>query len=106
MAYGPHYIRAWRKHRKLTLEKVVELVGDLTTASLSRIERSQQPYNQGTLEALAGALRCSPADLLAKDPKDAPDELGDLLKSLPPHIRAQAIRLIRALQETSTSDAA
>jgi len=106
MAYGPHYIRAWRKYRKLTLEKVVALVGDLTTASLSRIERSHQPYNQGTLEALASALRCAPADLLARDPRESPDELERLLAKLPPHIRVQAIRLIRALQETSTSDAA
>lgn len=106
MAYGQTYLRAWRKHRRLTLEQVVEQVGDLTAASLSRIERGKQPYNQGTLEALAEALRSTPADLLGRDPKEAEDELLKLLRGLPPSVRAQALRLIHALQETPNSDAA
>jgi transcriptional regulator with XRE-family HTH domain len=103
MASARHFIKAWRKHRDMTLEKVVELVGDLTAASLSRIERGKQPYNQGTLEALAVVLDATPAALLGRDPKSL--DVHDLFDDLDPATKAQAARLIRALKQPK-SDAA
>ncbi len=66
----PTFIRAWRKYRGHTLETLAEQIG-MIHASLSRIERGEQPYTQDSLELLADALKCEPADLLALDPSPA-----------------------------------
>lgn len=56
------FIKQWRKHRKLSQERLAERVG-VTHGTLSKIERGLRPYNQRLLEALAQELNCSPADL-------------------------------------------
>jgi transcriptional regulator with XRE-family HTH domain len=61
------YIREWRKHHNLTLEKLVDRLDTMfgvrtTTATLSRTENGRQEYTQHLLEALADALQCDPAD--------------------------------------------
>lgn len=62
-----HFIKKWRKYRGYTLEALAADVGS-THATLSRIERGLSPYSQEILEKLAWALKCTPADLLARDP--------------------------------------
>lgn len=91
----PTFIRAWRKHRGLTLEQLSERT-DMTPGNLSEIERGQTAYTQTTLEGLAYALSCEPADLLMRNPLDteAPWSIWDALK---PDQRRQAIRLLKAL---------
>lgn len=81
----------------MTQERLAERVG-MTTASLSRIERGRQPYNQGTLEALAVALNCEPVDLLIRNPLD-PEAPWSIWEQLRPAQRKQAIRLLKALAE-------
>jgi transcriptional regulator with XRE-family HTH domain len=99
--YGPHFIREWRKHRGLSQDRLVERVReDLMTfskASLSRIENRAQPYSQPILEALARALRCTPADLLMRNPMDteAPWSIWETLK---PAERRQAVEVLKALK--------
>ena len=65
-----HFLRKWRKHRGFTLEALAALIGS-THATLSRIERGLSPYNEDILEKLAWALKCTPADLLSRDPSQA-----------------------------------
>jgi transcriptional regulator with XRE-family HTH domain len=65
------FIRDWRKHRNLTLARLADRVGT-THATLSRIERGVQPYNQPLLEALADALGTTPGDLLTRPPEQPP----------------------------------
>lgn len=95
MGYRRTFIREWRKHRELTLERLADRI-DLTTGSLSRIERGLQPYSQGVLEALATALNCEPADLLGKNPAAADHELWDVIARLNEQKRRQALKIIRA----------
>jgi len=102
------YIRAWRKHRELTLAQLaerlrVELEMDISEGQLSRIERGETPYSQDVLEALAQVLRCEPADLIMRDPSQ-PDAIWSLIDGLKPIERAQAIAVIQALQRTGTGD--
>ncbi len=102
----PTFIRAWRKHRDLTLSKFaerlsVELEMDISDGQLSRIERGQTPYSQDVLEAFAQVLRCEPADLIMRDPGQA-DGLWSLIDGLKPTERLQAIEVIKALQRTGT----
>lgn len=102
--YRPTFIRHWRKHRNLTLSQLVlrldELASNLkiTGASLSRIERGLQPYSQATLEAIADALGCDPADLLVRDPTQD-QMIWSLWDKLSQAQRRQAVRLIQAISE-------
>src|ERR1700760_1436380 len=105
-ARRPTFIRAWRKHRELTLAQLadrlsVELEVQISEGQLSRIERGETPYSQDILEALAAVLRCEPADLIMRDPPEA-DAIWSLLDALKPVERLQAVEIIKALQRTGT----
>src|SRR3954447_17975404 len=63
------YVREWRKHRGLTLEKVADRM-DMTPGHISLLERGQRGYTQETLEAVAAALQTDVASLLIRDPTD------------------------------------
>ena len=89
------FIRDWRKHRQLTLERVAERIG-MTTSNLSKIERGEQPYTQPILEALADALTASPSDLIMRPPH-AKNDLLTLVEALEAEQQKQAIAVIRAL---------
>ena len=95
----PTFIRAWRIDRELSQEQLAEAV-DMTTASLSRIENGKQPYTQRTLELLAQALRCEPADLLAKDPNQrSVADIVDIVEHIPMDKRDQARRILETFTE-------
>lgn len=63
----PHFIREWRKYRKLTQEELAEMVG-LSNGAISQLETGRINYTQGTLEDIADALGCTAGDLLSRDP--------------------------------------
>lgn len=71
------FLRQWRQYRKLTLEQLAEKVGT-SKSYVSEIERGVVRYNQDTLESLAAALNCSPADLLSRDPTAPQDENAEI----------------------------
>ena len=105
-ARRPTYIRAWRKHRGLTLAQLadrlkVELEVDISEGQLSRIERGETPYSQDVLEAVAQVLRCEPADLIMRDPAQ-PDGIWSLIDTLKPVERRQAMEILKALARTGT----
>ena len=74
-----HCIRAWRNHRKLTMEQLAELSG-ISAAMISSLERGKSAYTQSTLEKLAKALQVQPWQLLACEP-DNDRELWNLVLS-------------------------
>lgn len=73
-----HFIKEWRKYRRLTQEVLAEKAG-MTAGAISQLESGIINYTQPSLEALANALGCTPADLLGREPgtetKRTPDEL-------------------------------
>ncbi|UJW87921.1 helix-turn-helix domain-containing protein [Devosia sp. SL43] len=62
-----HFIRQWRKYRRLTQEQLADRI-DATSGAISQLENGIINYTQPTLEALAYALNCEPGDLLTRDP--------------------------------------
>ena len=58
------------------MEHLAEMV-EMTGASLSRIERGLQPYNQEVLERIADSLMTDPASLLMRDPS-APEAIWSI----------------------------
>jgi transcriptional regulator with XRE-family HTH domain len=95
------YIRAWRKERGYTLDQMVgrlaELGVETTGASISRIERGEQPYSQDILEALAEALAVTVADLIENNPAMPDAEVIDLMRHLDEREKQQAAAVIKAM---------
>jgi transcriptional regulator with XRE-family HTH domain len=67
MAKLLHYIKEWRELRGLSLREVEQMTG-LSFASVSRIERGEQPFGEDTLILLAKAYRVEPWVLLSVNP--------------------------------------
>ena len=74
--YQRTYIREWRKHCGLSLEKLAAQVG-VTHGNLSRIERGLRPYNQALLESIASehGARMTAMDSATRNAIDVVDRL-------------------------------
>lgn len=91
------FIREWREYMGLTQVQLANrLEGVIGQSNLSRLERGEYAYTQGTLEAIAEALGCEPADLIGRLP-GAPHELTLLVNRLSPEAKAKAIEIIKVL---------
>lgn len=97
-----HYIREWRRHRGLTLEKLAERIG-MSHQNLGKIERYIVPYNQVLLELLATELRCEPADLIMRDPSQ-PAALWSIYDQLTPVQRETALAMLQGLAQRTGTD--
>ena len=93
-----HFIRQWRKFRRLSQEKLAEQLG-VTHGAISQLERGHTSYTQPTLEKLAHALQCTPADLIARNPysDESPVTVFDGLDTAE---RQEALRFIEYLKRT------
>jgi len=94
------YIRQWRHHRGLTLERLAGRL-DMTASHLSMLERGQRGYTQDTLEALARAMQTDVASLLMRDPSD-PDAIWSIWDQAKPGQRRQIVEIARTLVKTGT----
>lgn len=107
MIKGQHYIKEWREYRKISLRDLANRLevsdgGDLllSHASISRIEKGEQPFTEETLNALAFALDVDRIDLLSKNPhKDG--EVIDLMRKLNETDKTRIIDMMRLLIKTS-----
>lgn len=89
------YLREWRKHRGMTQEQLAEAI-DSAKPTISRMENGQIPYNQPFLEACAGVLNCSPADLLSSPPgtSDLRSDVVAAIQSLTPKDLEKVIEFV------------
>lgn len=99
--FRPTFIRQWRKHRGLTLELLADRIA-MSVGNLSMIERARTGYTQETLERLADALQCEPADLLTRNPQD-PDGIWSLWDRAKAGERKQIIEVVKAVLRTSAA---
>jgi transcriptional regulator with XRE-family HTH domain len=76
-------------------ERIAEYA-PLSDGSISRIENGKQPYKQAFLEAAAGALDCTPADILERDPTLPEYTAWRIITGLKPEEREQATRILAA----------
>jgi transcriptional regulator with XRE-family HTH domain len=98
---GPrHFIKAWRRHRGLTQERLAERVG-VTHGAVSQLERGLMNYTQPMLEALADALQCEPGDLITRDPNSEIWSIWDQVLKLPPAEQKRIVAIIEAVRKAS-----
>lgn len=100
MAAQRQYFKEWRKFRGLTQEQLAERIG-IARSYLTKIERGDRRYDQPFLEAAADALRCSPADLIMRDPTDS-EALWSIWHGLSPTERIRVVAVIKAIKGDST----
>jgi transcriptional regulator with XRE-family HTH domain len=94
------FLKQWRKHRGYTQERLAEMVG-MSPGYFSDLEKGNRRYNQDHLEALAEALRCTPADLIIRDPSD-PDGIWSVWDDLSAPQRTQVVEIAKTLKRTGT----
>ena len=92
------YVREWRIMRKLSQRRLADRL-DMSYANLSRIESGKIGYTRDTLTAISEVLGCAQADLLRPPPTQEDAPLWDIVQSLSPDVRRQALRILRALAE-------
>lgn len=100
MAQQRHFIREWRKFRKLTQGQLAERI-DISRPQLSKIEKNTREADLALLERLADALRTDPASLIMRDPSK-PDVIWSIWETLTVHQRDQALEHIRVIQGSKT----
>jgi transcriptional regulator with XRE-family HTH domain len=95
-----YFFREWRRHRSYTQEELAGMIG-VSPPSISQLENGKQGFDSSTLEALAEALRCSPGDLLMRNPLDdeAPWSIWD---RIPKSDRAKLLPMLEAYAKTGT----
>lgn len=104
-----HFIKEWRKAKGLTQEQLADRVG-VAVSTISQLETMKQGYSQPTLEAIADALGCEPADLLmrtppSKDNEDDPNNgMWSIWEKLDQPAKNQAIKILETFQKTGTDD--
>jgi transcriptional regulator with XRE-family HTH domain len=94
------FIRQWRQHRGLTLEKLAGRL-DMTPSHVSMLERGERGYTQGTLESVATALQTDVASLLMRDPTD-PDAIWSIWDQAKPGQRKQIVEIARTLVKSGS----
>ena len=104
-----HFIKEWRKHRGLTQEQLAERIG-VAVSTISQLETGKQGYSQPTLEAIADALNCGPADLLMRrppskdDPSDPNDGMWSIWETLDIPARNQVVEIAKTFRKTGTNN--
>lgn len=93
-----HFIREWRKHRGFTQEQLASRL-EVAVSTISQLETGKQGYSQPTLEAIAEALSCQPADLLIRNPlvEDAVWSIEDQLKRADPAKRETILAVMETI---------
>lgn len=99
--YEPNFIRAWREHRKLSLDALGELA-EINKGNLSKVERAINPWNQQMLENIAKALNTKVVDLLSRHPS-APEPVYRTYERATPDVRVMIDAAAEALVKTSKS---
>lgn len=93
-----HFFRQWRKHLGLTQNRALERLEGWDQSKISRIENGATVWNASDLADLETAYGVDAGLLLNVDPTKEGDVV-DLLKLINDKNRAQAIRVLRALNE-------
>lgn len=96
-----NYIRKWRKHRKLTLQKLADRmekepgVPVMSFVNLGKIERNEQSPTLEQLHFIAAALGVTVTQLIEDDP-EIHGEVHDLMKALDDRERDRVVQIIKA----------
>lgn len=95
------FVKEWRKHRLLTQDQLAERAG-VSQGMISQLEKTPPgtDYTGETLEKLAFALQCEPADLMMRNPLD-PEAPWSIWDSLDPPEKRIAVEMLKGIKRAS-----
>ena len=96
-----HYLREWRKYRKMTQGALAELI-DTSVSVISDLERDVLQLSPKWLRRLAPALGTQPGHILDVNPLEADADIIDIWSRIPDTDRQQAIRTLQSFTKTGT----
>jgi transcriptional regulator with XRE-family HTH domain len=99
----PHYLKEWRKHRKLTQEQLAEAIGTSKT-QISELERFNIQLSPKWLRKLAPVLDVQQGHIIDHDPEALDTDIIDIWTRIPARDRANAAKALRGFIRTGTDD--
>lgn len=77
---GKHYLQEWRELKGIGQQEAATAI-NLSRTMLSKIENGENPYQQQYVEGLARFYKCSPSELIGKDPNTEPQDAETKIRS-------------------------
>jgi transcriptional regulator with XRE-family HTH domain len=99
----PHYLREWRKFRKMTQQELADAV-DTSKSVISDMERGELQLSPKWLRKLAPVLKTQPGHILDYDPNEMDSDIIDIWSRIPDGDRDQAARVLRSFVRTGTGN--
>jgi transcriptional regulator with XRE-family HTH domain len=99
----PHYLREWRKHRKMTQQELADAI-NTSKSAVSDLERFNLQLSPKWLNRIAPVLKTQPGYILDHDPEHVPADVIDIWSRIPERDRDRAARVLREFTRTGTDD--
>jgi transcriptional regulator with XRE-family HTH domain len=97
---GANNLRAWRMHRKMTVEQLATAVGT-SAGQLSDLENDNRGLTAKWLRRLSGPLKTTPGHLLDHDPSVLPTDIVEIWLNADPDTQRRLVDVARALVKSS-----
>jgi transcriptional regulator with XRE-family HTH domain len=99
--HPPHYLREWRKFRKLTQQELADRL-DTSKSVISDMERGELQLSPKWARRIAPILNVSPGYLLDHDPEKLDTDIIDIWARIPERDRETAKRVLESFRGTGT----
>jgi len=100
---GPNFLKAWRKHHRMTLEQVADQIG--TTASVvTYLESGQRVLSAKWLRRIAPVFGITPGILLDHHPDDVSADMIEIWTSATTGQKQQITDMARILLNRNGTD--
>lgn len=99
----PHFLREWRKFRKLTQQELADALGT-SKSVISDMERGELQMSPKWARRIAPVLKTQPGYLLDQNPEALDTDIIDIWSHIPEHDRATARRVLESFRRTGTKD--
>lgn len=100
---GANFLKAWREHKKMTQQKLAELVGT-TQHQIAYLENGDRALSAKWLRKLAPALGTTPGMLLDHDPAELDNDIIDIWSHMDARERRQITDIAKTIRRTGTND--
>jgi transcriptional regulator with XRE-family HTH domain len=99
----PHFLREWRKFRKMTQDELAAAV-DTSKSTISDMESGRLQVSPKWLRRFAPVLKTQPGYILDHDPNELNTDVLDIWSHIDKDDREQAIRVLRSFVRTGTNN--
>jgi transcriptional regulator with XRE-family HTH domain len=97
----PHYLREWRKFRKMTQDELAGAV-ETTKSVISDMERDNLQMSPKWARRFAPILKTTPGYLLDVNPDEVDRDLLEIWTHIPEADRVQAAKVLRSFMRTGS----